>query len=114
VEGERGLPHYFLFIYLQYKNNGLFLFLDGLTDADVFQALLYAACKGGNLLVVKRWLLPNEDINRPLALLTCFDHCEQKIPMHVACEGNIFKFVHFITMLPVLLFVSFIVKHTCT
>ncbi|XP_070204815.1 leucine-rich repeat serine/threonine-protein kinase 1-like isoform X2 [Littorina saxatilis] len=59
-----------------------------LKDSEVMQALLYAACKGGHLSMVRRWLLPSLDVNQPVQLVASLLHCEHRTPLHAACEGS--------------------------
>ena len=58
-----------------------------LKAADVLQSLVYAACMGGHLLMVKRWLLPSLDVNQPVQLVTSLHDCEHRTPLHAACQG---------------------------
>ncbi|XP_076443910.1 leucine-rich repeat serine/threonine-protein kinase 1-like [Babylonia areolata] len=57
-------------------------------DADVCQAMLYAACVGGHLPMVHIWLTPNVDVNKPLSLVSSLHDCENRTPFHAACEGH--------------------------
>ena len=50
-------------------------------DDGVRSCLLHAACRGGNLEVVKLWMSPLMDINQPL------EDCENGTPMYAACSG---------------------------
>lgn len=54
---------------------------------DVRSCLLYAACRGGNLEVVKLWLSPSMDINQPRQIVIGLDDCENGTPMYAACSG---------------------------
>ena len=57
--------------------------------------LLYAACLGGNVDIIKRWINPGMNINQPLQNVESFTDCEKKTPLYAACSGN--SFIHIYT-----------------
>ncbi|XP_053405645.1 leucine-rich repeat serine/threonine-protein kinase 1-like isoform X2 [Mercenaria mercenaria] len=57
-------------------------------DDQVRNCLLYAACLGGNIDVVKMWLSPSIDINHPLQLVKRLTDCEKLTPLFAACAGG--------------------------
>ena len=59
-------------------------------------SLLYAACLGGNIDIIKRWINPGMDINQPLRNIESFTDCEIKTPLYAACSGNIIINIIFI------------------
>ncbi|XP_025076881.1 serine/threonine-protein phosphatase 6 regulatory ankyrin repeat subunit B-like [Pomacea canaliculata] len=61
-----------------------------LKDDEVRTSLLYAACIGGNIDVVKFWLIPGMDVNKPVELVSALRNCELMVPLYAACEGMIF------------------------
>lgn len=65
-------------------------------SVDVRSALTYAACRGGNLEVVKFWVVPEMDINKPVELVSSLHDCENLIPLYAACEGNHRDVAHFL------------------
>lgn len=66
------------------------LWADLLKDDEVRTSLLYAACIGGNIDVVKFWLIPGMDVNKPVELVSALRNCELMVPLYAACEGMIF------------------------
>ena len=56
---------------------------------DVRSCLLYAACLGGNIDVVRKFLTPDLDINHSVQLVRTFQNSESLTPLYAACAGNV-------------------------
>ncbi|XP_052278678.1 leucine-rich repeat serine/threonine-protein kinase 1-like isoform X2 [Dreissena polymorpha] len=55
---------------------------------DVRSCLLYAACLGGNIDVVRKFLTPDLDINHSVQLVRTFQNSESLTPLYAACAGG--------------------------
>lgn len=55
---------------------------------DTRMSLVYAACLGGNIDIIKRWIDPGMDINQPLRHIESFTDCEKKTPLFAACSAG--------------------------
>ncbi|CAG5133975.1 unnamed protein product, partial [Candidula unifasciata] len=61
----------------------------GLTsDTSVRYCLMYAACCGGHVDLMKKWCLPGVDVNETIAFTTDLSRCEQMYPLFAACQGE--------------------------
>ncbi|CAG5122502.1 unnamed protein product [Candidula unifasciata] len=65
-------------------------------DKDIQYCLLYAACKGGHLELVKRWFSPDMDVTEKTFYISDLSKCEQMYPLFAACEGNHFEVATFL------------------
>ena len=50
--------------------------------------LLYAACKGGHLNLVKKWSSAGTDVNIPVPFVDDLKGCQYQYPLYAACEGQ--------------------------
>ena len=69
------------------------VFTEHVLDDDARYCLLYAACCGGHVNLVKRWYTPGTDINNPLVLVGHLNNCQFKYPLYAACQGGSAKLV---------------------
>ncbi|BFZ02376.1 hypothetical protein BsWGS_05416 [Bradybaena similaris] len=65
-------------------------------DRDVQYSLLYAACKGGHLELVKKWFSPDVDVTKTTFYTSDLTACEQMYPLFAACQGNHFEVATFL------------------
>jgi len=55
---------------------------------EVRSCLLYAACEGGSLHVIRKFMSPDLDINKPVSLVRELTNSEVKTPLYGACKGQ--------------------------
>ncbi|XP_052100513.1 leucine-rich repeat serine/threonine-protein kinase 1-like isoform X2 [Mytilus californianus] len=65
-------------------------------DDGVRSCLLFAACRGGNLEIVKMWLSPSMDINHPKLFVSSLEDCENGTPLYAACSGGHYDVAKFL------------------
>ena len=59
-----------------------------MSHEDTRTSLLYAACLGGKIDIIKRWINPGMDINQPLRHIQSFTDSMNKTPLFAACSGK--------------------------
>ncbi|BFY97590.1 hypothetical protein BsWGS_00630 [Bradybaena similaris] len=57
-------------------------------DISVRYCLVYAACCGGHVDLMKKWCSAGIDVNETIAFTSDLTNCEQKYPLFAACQGK--------------------------